>query len=203
MKTCPSCKKPVSPKAEACPGCGHPIKKKTSGCAVLALAGLILLIIIGVIASNPDTTNSGKTSSRPEVKEAPAKTYKEGETVNIGYTTYVAWQSYWTDRLTDNQYMHKYPDAKYLLIEVSVRNDDKKERSIPPFKLIDEAGREYGESSNAYALEDHIGALTSLNPDVQKDGYIVFDCPPNRNYQLHTSGGYWSSDSANIELNPK
>lgn len=202
MKKCPSCKNPVSPKAETCPGCGHPIKKKASGCAVIALAGLIGFIIITAIGANMDPTSYEKTSATKTTQAVPSKTHKEGDTVSIGYTTYVAWQSYWTDRLTDNPHMHKAPDAKYLVVEVSVRNDDKKERSIPPFKLVDESGREYGKSSNAYALSDHIGPLSSLNPDVQKDGYIVFDCPPGRTYALRVSGGYWSSDSATIALNP-
>jgi hypothetical protein len=199
MKTCPSCKKEISPKAETCPACGHPIKKKTSGCAWLFLIAFVGIMIMAAIGGSDGTTPKPATPASTEAD----KIYSQGDTVNIGYTSYVAWSSYWTDRLTDNQYSHTAPDAKYLVVKVTVRNDDSKERSIPPFKLIDSAGREYSTSSNGYILDGHIGALSSLNPDVQKDGFIVFDCPPGRDYKLQVRGGYWSSDSANIELNPK
>lgn len=205
MKKCPSCSSAVSPKAETCPNCGHPIKKKTSGCAWLVLVGAIILLILIAIGSTVDTsetTTTGSTASMKAPNTATAQIHQEGDTVDIGYTTYVAWQSYWTDSLSDNQFMQEAPDAKYLVIEVSVRNDDTKERSIPPFKLIDTKGREYNTSPSAYILPDYIGALSSLNPDVQKAGYIAFDCPPDRDYKLQVSGGYWSGEHALIELNP-
>ena len=201
MKNCPSCKKPISPKAETCPACGHPIKKKTTGCALAFLIGLIFIILLAAIGSNTDAEKQPVTSKAKT--EVAAKIYTEGETVSIGYTTYVAWQSYWTDKLSDNPHRQTAPNAKYLVIEVSVRNDDNKERSIPPFKLIDSDGREYGTSSSSWQLTDHIGTLASLNPDVQKGGWIVFDCPPERAYKLKVSGGFWSSDDALIQLDPK
>lgn len=165
---------------------------------------IFLLLTTGIILTTISSTGENGTTpdETPNTKKA-ATIYKQGDTVEIGYTTYIAWQSYWTDRLTDNQYTHTDPDAKYLVIEISVRNDDTKARSIPSFKLIDTQGREYNTSSSAFIFNEHIGILSSLNPDVQKDGFIVFDCPPQRDYKLHVSGGYWTNDHALIQLAPQ
>jgi hypothetical protein len=83
---------------------------------------------------------------------------------------------------------------------LSVRNDDKKPRNIPPFKLIDNRGAEYQTSSKAWGVEDNIGVIESLNPSVTKNGLIVFDVPKSRSYKLKVSGGYWSKEDALIEI---
>ena len=88
-------------------------------------------------------------------------------------------------------------------MRLAVRNRDDKPRSIPPFELIDEDGREYETSSKAWKVEGCITALDSLNPGVRKDGVIVFDVPRTREYDLKVSGGYWSPEDALIELNPE
>jgi hypothetical protein len=83
---------------------------------------------------------------------------------------------------------------------LSVRNDDKKPRNIPPFKLIDNAGAEYQTSSKAWRVEDNIGVIESLNPSVTKNGLIVFDVPKSCSYKLKVSEGYWSKEDALIEI---
>ncbi len=95
------------------------------------------------------------------------------------------------------------PDAKFLFVELTVRNDDKQARSIAPFKLIDENNAEYEASSKAWAVEGSIGVLTSLNPSVKKQGFIVFDVPTEHKYKLKLSGGYWSNENALVQLSPK
>jgi hypothetical protein len=126
-----------------------------------------------------------------------------GETLTIGYTSYVVWRAHWSDRLSSNQFLNKRPNAKWLFLDVSVRNNDKKARTIPPFKLVDEQGREYESSSDAMMIENAIGVLDSLNPDVTKQGYVVFDVPSNRTYKLELSGGYWSTETGYIRIEPK
>lgn len=81
-------------------------RKKTSGCAIIALAGIVFVIIIGSLASTDSDTNNPQSGTPLAKTSAPETIYQEEDTVEVGYTTYVAWQSYWTDRLTDNPYAH-------------------------------------------------------------------------------------------------
>jgi len=148
------------------------------------------------------SSHSGSPVSQPK-SEPKVKVYKEETNVNIGYTSYVVWRSWWSNRLSDNKFLVQKPDAKFLFVELTVKNDDKKARSIAPFKLIDENGAEYEASSKAWAVKGFIGVLTSLNPGVKKRGFIVFDVPTEHKYKLKISGGYWSGKNAFIQLSPK
>lgn len=71
-----------------------------------------------------------------------------------------------------------------------------KARIVPPFNLVDLSGKEYQRSSNAWAVEGSIGALKTLNPDVSKQGIIVFDVSKGGDYMLKVSGGYFSREDA-------
>jgi len=129
--------------------------------------------------------------------------HKEGDSIHVGYTTYAVKRSWWSTKLSDNQFLNKSPNATYLFVEIYVRNNDKKARMVPPFQLIDENGAEYDSSSNAVMVDGAIGLLETLNPSVNKQGFIVFDVPKNRKYRMKLSGGYWSGSNAYVQLNPK
>jgi hypothetical protein len=131
-----------------------------------------------------------------------ARWSKIGDTVNIGYTSYAVWRAQWSDRLSNNVFLDEKPDASFLIVDLTVRNDDKKARTIPSFKLIDENGAEYQTSNQAWRVEDSIGVFDSLNPGVSKQGKVVFDVPQGHQYQLKVSGGYWSSEATLIEIVP-
>jgi len=98
--------------------------------------------------------------------------------------------------------LDKRANAKWLFLDVSVRNDDKKAKTIPPFQLIDENGAEYESSAEATLIEGSIGAIDSLNPSVTKQGLVVFDVPKNHQYRLKASGGYCSGESGFIRITP-
>jgi len=142
-----------------------------------------------------------KPKSKPESPKEQ-KVYVHGETVGVGYTGYCVWRCWWSESLSSNEFMNQKPNAKYLFVELSVINGDKKARMIPPFFLEDENGAEYQTSANGWAVEGSIGSLESLNPSVQKAGTIVFDVPENHIYKLKLSGGYWSGDIAYVKLEP-
>ena len=203
LNKCKECGNEVSTKAEACPKCGAIQKKKTSCLGCLG-AVILILITLGVIGSliedKPNKTGSSKVESSNSRNK---KIYKEGDTVHIGYTSYAVWSSRWSSKLSDNKFLDEQPDAMFLFINLTVRNDDKKARTIPPFKLIDENGAEYETSSKGWAVKDSLGLLESLNPDVSKQGILIFDVPKNHDYKLEVSGGYWSSEDAFIKINPK
>lgn len=207
IKKCKECGSDVSTSAKVCPHCGK--KYPTGGLTWPAKIFLIfiLIVVISQFFGNSNkhsesTNNSVEVQSKPnESPKPPEKIYKEGDTVSVGYTSYSVWRSWWSKRL-NNQYLDNRPDAMFLFVELTVRNNDKKARTIPPFNLIDENGAEYETSSKAWSVDNYIGALDSLNPSVQKQGNIVFDVPTNRTYKLKVSGGYWSSEDAFILLSP-
>ena len=204
LRKCKECGKEISTKAESCPNCGAKVKKKM-GCLQSILLIFIVLIAIGYFSSKsdyaPSSSPTKSTSSPSSKKSKEIKTYQLEETVNIGYTSYAVWKAWWSAKLSDNEFLDDKPDAMFLFVKLTVRNDDKKARSIAPFKLIDENGAEYETSSKAWSVDDSIGVLESLNPGVQKDGVIVFDVPQTHKYKMKVSGGYWSTDEALIDLN--
>ena len=156
------------------------------------MAALLMVLFFGC---SPESTRSDST--------AQSKIYKEGEAVNVGYTSYVVWRSWWASRLSSNEFLDQRPNASYLFVDLTVRNDDKKARMVPPFKLVDENGSEYDSSPNSWAIEGSIEILESLNPSVSKQGIVVFDIPKDHQYRIKLSGGYWSSKDAYVELAPK
>ncbi len=178
------------------------------GCvACIALIGSTAKDQPSVATSN--TTSSGTTKST-QTNAAPARTkvnglevYKTGESVGIGSLGYQVYDSWYTSKLSGNQFIDQPPDAKYLFVDLGIVNTAKEAYTIPPFKLIDENNAEYETSSKGFMAEGSIGLLDKLNPSVSKRAYVIFDVPQGRNYKLKVSGGYWSGESALIELSPK
>lgn len=214
---CKECGNEVSSKASSCPTCGAPIKPKSRPvlfCCLLAVLIPGVFLVVGTIINmskpgrndSPATTTDNKPAARStttaKTPEPEEKVYKTGDSVHVGYTTYAVWKAWWSDRLSNNQFLDQRPNAKFLFIDITVRNNDKKARTIPPFKLIDENGAEYDSDSSAWAVEGSLGLITDLNPSVSKQGFIVFDVPPERTYKLKVDGGFWSSESALIEIVP-
>jgi len=157
--------------------------------------------------SKPESTTKApertaqKTESEPT--ERTPKVFKEGETVHVGYTSYCVWRSWWSNRLSQNEFLNQRPNAAFLFVELTVRNDDTKARMVPPLCLVDGDGAVYQASPHGWAVEGSIGVFDSLNPSVSKQGFVVFDVPQDRTYRLKLSGGYWSLEDAYVGLNPK
>lgn len=203
LEKCKECGNEVSTKAASCPKCGAVLKKKT-GCLRYIGAAFLIFIILGVIGSllnngtNGPTSRSSSSSVSSESRSKPErKIYKEGETVHVGYTTYTVFQSEWPSLWSSDLQFNQRPNAMYLLVLMAVRNDDKKARMIPPFRLVDENGAEY-EATGIGSM----GILESLNPSVSKQGLVVFDVPKVHKYRLKLSDGYWSAEDAYIQLSP-
>lgn len=198
LKKCKECGNEVSSKAESCPKCGAVLKKKTSSCVGCLAVVLFAFIVLAVTGSLTNTGSRSSTKTKPE-----PKIYKEGETVHVGYTSYAISRSWWSNRLSNNQFLNQRPNAMYLFVEMTVRNNDKKARMVPPFKLVDENAAEYETSSNGWAIEGSIGIIQSLNPSVSKHGFVIFDVPKDKKYRLKLSGGFWSAEDAYVQINPK
>ncbi len=139
---------------------------------------------------------------QPKQPETKPKVFNERETVHVGYTSYCVWRSWWSNRLSQNPLLNQRPNARFLFVELTVRNNDSKPRMVPPFTLIDTAGAAYEASPHGWAVEGSIGVIETLNPSVSKQGVVVFDVPEQRDYRLKLSGGYWSLEDAYVQLTP-
>lgn len=205
LKNCPECGNQVSNKATKCPHCGVPLKTdSTGGCCGCGCLLMIIFFFLPVLLpktnfDQKNTTTTQKTVSKQTVKKE--KTVKISETVSVGYWSYCVWSKEWTSKFSDNEFINQAPNYTYLKINITVRNNARDASTLPPIKLVDENGNEYDESSKTALAENAFNVLEKINPTLQKQGYIYFDVPTNRNYKLKVSGGFWSSESAYIELN--
>lgn len=168
---------------------------------VFLVTGVIVYMLSGKSASNaPSAAGAAHT---PEPASPPEQTtHREGEPILVGYTGYGVWRSWWSSRLSANSFLDQPPNAKYLFVLLSVVNQDNKARDIPPFQLVDDQGAEYDADARGYMVPGSIGLIESLNPSVSKVGFVVFDVPPDKNYRLKLSGGYWSGESTFVKLEP-
>jgi hypothetical protein len=116
------------------------------------------------------------------------------ETVNVGYWSYRVTGAHWTKSIAG-----EYPDANFLVVELTICNNDKTASVLPPLKLVDHEGREYDESSKGMFMHNSFGPLKELNPGVMSQGAAVFDVP-RLWYLLRVSGGLKSSETAMIRL---
>lgn len=207
LKKCKECGNEVSTKAASCPKCGAVLKKKIGYLRYIGAAFLIFIIlrVIGSLLNNETnrpTSRSSSSSLSSESKSKPEqRIYKEGETIRVGYTTYTVFRSSWPSLRISDRRLGQRPNAMYLFVDMVIRNDDKKARMIPSFKLVDENSAEYEANSNTGG--DSIGILERLNPSVSKYGFVVFDVPKGHKYRLKLSDEYWSAEDTYIQLSPQ
>lgn len=157
-----------------------------------------------VVASNPKTSEYKAQQDREALARECTPDYPhEGDEINVGYMSYKIEQSWWSDRLTSG-YMNEDPDAAYLFVKITVRNNDRKPRMVPSFKLVGPGKREYVASPNAALLREAIDPLSTLNPGVAKTGVVVFDLPESDDiFGFIVSGGFWSSEEKVVVLCPR
>ena len=135
-------------------------------------------------------------------KEEPQKIQKgtQGVWMTVGELSFRALKSEWLQALSAKKVLDKRPDASFLSILLTVRNDSKEPRTIPSFELIDESGAEYETFEKGWLIDNWLGRLERLNPGVGRSGVIVFDVPQAHRYRLKVFGGLWSQEYALIEL---
>jgi len=204
LKKCKECGNDVSTEAAVCPKCGAAQKKDVKGkkneeTAGSILGGIIVLVVIFYFGFFDGCFgDSSDSSSGSDAKVEKKISYNEKQKVKIGYMSYTVWKTYWSN--SSGSVFDKAPNASYLFVNITVKNRDKKNRSIPSFKLIDENGSEY-DSSSVYN-ESAIDLFDSLNPSVSKQGYVIFDVPRGHKYRLVVGGGFWNTKEAHIRLLP-
>lgn len=193
------------------------------GIVVLGIIGFLALGIIGVMSEKDEQPTvpavydaDGESSvltvektsivavATPTPKPKPV-TYRQGHTFHVGFMTYNVRSSRFSYSLSDNEFLDAEADAIFLIIDIALRNDDKKAHTIPPFILVDEDGVEYEPTSKGWAVDGVIGPLERLNPRIQKERKIIFDVSMHHRYSLKLLGGFSSTNAAYafVRLIPK
>jgi hypothetical protein len=147
-------------------------------------------------AGSPDTP-SAPSERKPPQNLSP--TYEIGQQFSVGYWSYICNSAYWTHWIGSGPYSMEHANADFVVVNITVRNDDTSSSTLPPFQLTDGEGRTYDESSRVM-LNQGFFSLDSLNPGVSKRGSIAFDVPPDRPYSLIISGGIESGKQAIVIL---
>ena len=145
--------------------------------------GLLCLCFIASIVAGCASTPYSNVATYSDGQDVYTE---ENIKVHIG-------KSYWTDIVGFQK-----PDAKFLIVEVSIENIGKKPVTVTPpvFTVVNEQGYEYELSRHATGFgptsffDNLLGqTMKRLSPLIPISGYIVFDVPSKFNYTLIVSQG--------------
>ncbi len=173
--------------------------------AILWIFGIIFgLSLLHVVLSGSDSeTKQGTTDTLQSSVQGTtdsSQTYQLGQQFSVGYWTYDVHGAYWTPVLGSDLYTMNQANGEFVVVDVTVRNNDTSSSTLPPFQLADDEGRTYDESSAGSLSPGYFSVLESLNPGVSKRGEVAFDVPPGRQYVLVLSGGFESGKQAFVSL---
>jgi hypothetical protein len=161
------------------------------------------IVVFFIVLAWHSTSGNGSSTSETSATETPATetpsvAHKINKTVDVGVWSYLVTGMRWENSI-GSDFTRERPDAKFLLIDVTIRNNDRTSSTLGPLKLVDGEHREYDESSKGAFIEGSFGLLKAVNPGVTSSGTVVFDVPPGH-YSLLVPGGFGSGKTATIDL---
>jgi hypothetical protein len=174
------------------------------GQVIASSVGVLLLLscvggLLGTAGNNASSGTASSSSTSATESTTPEKAhYAIKQTVHVGYWSYAVWSTKWQNSI-GSDFMAERPDADFLVVSMTVRNNDKTSSTLPPIKLVDSQGREYDSTSKGSFSEGFFGPLKTLNPGVESTGLVAFDVPKGQ-YSLEVSGGFTSGENVLIDL---
>jgi Domain of unknown function (DUF4352) len=176
------------------------IKFKNHFASVIAVAFFCFIAFgSGDDKKSSSSSDSSSSSSNEEVHR------KMGEEIAVGHFTYRVDGTKFMKTI-GNEFSSKTADGVFLIIKVSLANNDKEEHTIDNsmFKLTDAKGTEYESSTEGETALEMSGSetlfLKQCNPNITKSGLLIFEVPKQGSYNLHLSGGFWDGSTAVVEL---
>lgn len=140
---------------------------------LVIIAGVIVLIFMPGVRMKTFTFLDNEILSDFGIRLTP-ETYNKSDIVEIDDLSYIVGEHIFTDD-AKKWGVDSLPNAKYLALEIEIKNIGKKGKEIPEFKLIDENEKIYDAAKKN---------TTHLNPEVTIIGVKVFDVTTNHNYRL-------------------
>lgn len=172
---------------------------------------VLAVIVIGAIGANSGENTSTETTTAPaqeqqkeqnsggqqeakkEEKKEQVKVYKVGDVVPVEKFEYKV-NSIKTAKKIGNEFMNKTTNGQFLIINVTIKNNDKEARIIDTslFKIIDSQGREFEPlaDGDVYVNENTSFFLEEVNPNLSRTGNIVFEMPKDaKGLKLEVNSG--------------
>ena len=156
-----------------------------------------------------ETQEPSQTQKTAVETETETTSYnKIGDQVEIGNFSYVVNTASFSKSVGD-EFIKETADGVFLIVNVTFRNNDKEEHTLDNsfFKLTDENGTEFESSTDGETALEMSGKptlfLKQCNPNITKKGFLIFEVPNKKVYDLHLSGGFWSGKTAVVKLTTK
>ncbi len=124
--------------------------------------------------------------------------YQMNQQFSVGYWTYTIYDAGTRAWIADLDRVRPADSGNWVLVDLTVRNDDNTSSNRPVIALVDDVGREFSETETYDNRQ--LSQLQNLNPGVSKRGLIFFDAPRGPAYRLKVSGGLTSGVYALVNL---
>lgn len=156
----------------------------------------------------PKHNHTNKNTSSENDKTS----HKIGNTVKVNKVEFTIRDKQTANHVGSNG-LENYPDGKYVILGVTVKNSGDKALDISEsFFKLKSGSKEY-ETDNAATIAtnqnispDNLGFLgDKINPGSEKHAKVVFDVAPevaeNNNLAVQVQSGYWGTKKEIIKLN--
>lgn len=182
------------------------MKKGIFGCLGIVVIGIVGIIVIAVIfAATGGGESAGESGGKEEKQE-----FAIGERVKVGDLEYTVNSIERADTV-GNQYVSSTADGKYIVADVTVKNNGDESITIDTelFKILNgDATNGADAAASTEANPSDIGFfLEQLNPSSEKTGKVVFDVSENTaqsdELKMQVSSGMFGTEKAKINLNQK
>lgn len=185
---------------------------------------VLAVIVIGAIGANSGENTNTETTTAPaqeqqkeqnsggqqeakkEEKKEQVKEYKVGDVVPVEKFEYKV-NSIKTAKKIGNEFMNKTTNGQFLIINVTIKNNDKEARIIDTslFKIIDSQGREFEPlaDGDVYVNVNTSFFLEEVNPNLSRTGNIVFEMPKDAKglkLEVNSGVGFAAGTTALINL---
>jgi hypothetical protein len=132
------------------------------------------------------------------LKPPPVNVFRLGEKVQVGPLIYNVFETKWEGQIGEGP-QARMPTHRFLKLHLTVVNSGAEVLSMPPLRLIDEAGRNYDESMEGQGLPQWVGMIRNVKPANTLEGYALFDVEP-KSYQLKLDDGSESGKVTMVDL---
>ncbi len=221
-KKCKYCQSEIDKKAKICPNCR---KKQGGGILKFVMIGIIVIALIGFLASLNDPTQVANTndaanqqdankssidsntkatanSEEKEAKDDFVALGSEGQSEDLVLKVNEVGD---TDEIIENDFLSYKPDSgKYAIVNITIKNAGKEAVSLTNgyFNLITADGAEYTPTI-LIGLDNKYISFETINPGLDVTGNLVFEVPSDlkvTDTTLQFSGTGLFSASTNFSL---
>lgn len=184
---CKACGKEIAKGVKKCPHCGKDQRNWFMRHKILSFIGVIILIsIIGGIASGGNNSDTNRTSTSSGTKGKTETIYKVNQPITVNENAEVVITKVEQRDQVGSQYVNKKASEGGTLIaaQLTVKNISDKPLgplSTPSFNLLDEKGTKYDadiDATSSYAVEtdiDNSKIASDLNPGIKVTDVQVFE----------------------------